>query len=137
MYLKNIKYVDYDGVEREETFYFNLSKAEITEMELGTAGGLTAILEKLVKSPNTPALAKMYKDLILKSYGEKSDDGRYFRKVSDTGVPLNIAFSQSMAYSEIYMNMLNSRDAAFEFIRGICPVEISDEDFNNAVNKVE
>lgn len=133
MYPKNVKYVDYDGVEREETILFNLSKAEVTEMELGTAGGLTAILSKLIKSPDTVALSKMYKDLILKSYGEKSDDGKYFRKMSDSGVPLSLAFSQTEAYSVIYMDLLNNRESAFEFIKGICPVEISDDELKNAI----
>lgn len=133
MYPKVVKYTDYNGVEREETIFFNLSKAEVTELELGTAGGLTAILSKLIKSPDTVALSKMYKDLILKSYGEKSADGKYFRKLSDTGVPLSIAFSQSEAYSVVYMDILNSRESAFEFIKGICPVEISEEELEKAV----
>lgn len=132
MYPKVVKYNDFNGVEREETIYFNLTQAEVMEMELGTAGGFTALLTKMIKSPDQVALAKLFKDIILKSYGEKSDDGRYFRKVSDTGVPLSIAFSQSQAYSVIYMELLHDDEKAAEFIKGIAPVDVTDEDIAKA-----
>lgn len=137
MYPKTIKYTDFNGTEREETFYFNLSKAEVMEMELGTAGGFTAILSRMIKSPDQVALSKLFKDIILKSYGEKSPDGRYFRKLSDAGVPLSIAFSQTEAYSVIYMELLNDDVKAAEFIKGIAPVEVTDSDLAKATAELK
>ena len=80
MLKKTITYTDYNGVERTEDFYFNLSKAEIAEMELEIPGGMTALIERITKTKDTPSLVKMFKDLILRAYGEKSDDGRRFIK---------------------------------------------------------
>lgn len=46
MLKKTITYTDCNDVERTEDFYFNLSKAEVIEMELTTTGGMTKVIEK-------------------------------------------------------------------------------------------
>ena len=81
MITKTIKYTDYNGVEREEKFLFNLSKAELMEMEMGTTGGLAETIQKIVETKDAPSIIKIFKDLVLKSYGEKSADGKRFIKV--------------------------------------------------------
>lgn len=130
MLKKTIKYTDYNGVEREEPFFFHLSKAEIMEMEMGTAGGLAEMIQSIIDSNNTPEIIKIFKDIILKAYGEKSLDGKRFTKVSDTGIPLSIGFSQTEAYSELFMELATDADAAAKFIQGIIPsdVEIPEEE---------
>lgn len=130
MLKKTIKYTDYNGVEREEQFLFNLSKAELMEMEMGTVGGLTEMIQQIVKSEDTPAIIKIFKDIILKAYGEKSADGKRFVKVSDTGVPLSIGFSQTEAYSQLFMELAMDADEAAKFINGITPsdIDVSEED---------
>ena len=129
MIVKNIKYTDYNGVEREEPFLFNLSKAELMEMEMGTVGGLTESITNIINSQNTPEIIKIFKEIILKAYGEKSADGKRFIKVDNAGVPLSIGFSQTEAYSELFMELATNADEAAKFIQGIMPsdVEISDE----------
>ena len=99
MLKKTITYVDYNGTERTEDFYFNLSKAEIMEMEIGTTGGLAETIKKVVDAKDAPAIIKIFKDLVLKAYGEKSLDGRRFIK-SET---LSNEFSQTEAYAQIFM----------------------------------
>lgn len=130
MLKKKIKYTDYNGVQREEEFLFHLSKAELMEMQMGTVGGLGDMLQKIIDSNDAPAIIKVFKDIILKAYGEKSVDGKRFMKVSDTGVPLSIAFSQTEAYSELFMELSQDADAAAAFVKGIIPadIEISDEE---------
>lgn len=75
MYAKEITYNDYNGVERKETFLFDLSEAEILEMELSTVGGFEQYVNKIINAQDTPQLVKLFKELILKAYGVKSDDG--------------------------------------------------------------
>lgn len=130
MLKKNIKYTDYNGVERSEEFLFNLTKAELMEMEMGTTGGLAEMIQQIVKTQDTPAIIKIFKEIILKAYGEKSMDGKRFIKVSDTGVPLSIGFSQTEAYSQLFMELATDADAAANFIKGIIPndIDISDEE---------
>lgn len=130
MLKKKIKYTDYNGVQREEEFLFHLSKAELMEMQMGTVGGLGDMLQKIIDSNDAPAIIKVFKDIILKAYGEKSVDGKRFMKVSDAGVPLSIAFSQTEAYSELFMELSQDADAAAAFVKGIIPadIEISDEE---------
>lgn len=129
MLKKEIKYVDYNGAERTETFLFHLTKAELMEMEMGTVGGLTESIQSIIDSQNTPEIIKLFKDIILKAYGEKSLDGKRFIKVDNSGVPLSIGFSQTEAYSELFMELATNADAAAKFVQGIMPkdVEISDE----------
>lgn len=130
MLKKNIKYTDYNGVEREETFLFNLSKAELMEMEMGTTGGLAEMIQNIVKTEDAPAIIKIFKDIILKAYGEKSADGKRFIKINDNGVALSIGFSQTEAFSTLFMELATNADAAAEFIKGIIPndIDISDAD---------
>ena len=132
MLTKTIKYTDYNGVEREETFLFNLSKAELMEMELGTTGGLAETIQNVVEAQDTPSIIKIFKDLILKAYGEKSADGKRFIKIDENGKPLSIAFSQTEAYSELFMELSSNAEAAANFIKGIIPndIEIPEEEIN-------
>ena len=123
MLKKTISYTDYDGVKREEDFYFNLSRVELTEMEMGTEGGLQKKIEKITKSQSGKEIIDLFKDIILRSYGEKSDDGRRFIKSKE----LSDAFSQTEAYTELFMELATDADAAGAFINGIIPAELAEE----------
>lgn len=117
MIKKTIKYTDYNGVERVEDFYFNLSKAEITEMELSIEGGMSKMLEDIVKSNNNKEIVGMFKELILKSYGEKSEDGKRFIKSKE----LTEGFAQTEAFSELFVELALNEEKAAEFVNGIVP----------------
>ena len=121
MLKKTITYTDYNGAERKEDFYFNLTKAEIMEMEMSISGGLTEMINRIVAAQDAPAIVKIFKELILKAYGEKSADGRRFMKVDENGVPLSINFSQTEAYSQLFIELATDADAASAFVNGIVP----------------
>lgn len=121
MLKKTIAYTDYNGTERNEDFYFNLTKAELMEMEMSTSGGLAEMIQNIVKAQDAPAIIKVFKDLVLKAYGEKSLDGKRFMKVDENGTPLSIAFSQTEAYSNLFMELATNAEAAAEFVNGIVP----------------
>lgn len=125
MLKKTITYTDYNDVKRTEDFYFNLSKAELSEMELSVDGGYAEMAKKIAEAQNAPELVKLFKELILKAYGEKSADGRRFMKVDEKGNPLSIAFSQTEAYSELFMELASDADAAAIFFNGIIPADLS------------
>ena len=119
MLKKTITYTDYNGSERTEDFYFNLSKAEVMEMEMSTTGGLTEMIYKIVAEQNAPAIIKIFKDLVLKAHGEKSADGKRFIKSDE----LSTAFSQTEAYSILFMELATDANAASVFVNGIIPNE--------------
>ena len=123
MLKKTVTYTDYNGVERTEDFYFNLSKAEITEMELSTAGGFAEMIQKVVAAQDGPTITKVFKDLVLKAYGEKSADGKRFIKSEE----LTTAFTQTEAYSQIFMELATDAKAASDFINGIIPADMAAE----------
>ena len=124
MLKKTITYNDYNGNERTEDFYFNLTKAEIMEMELGTTGGLAEMLTRIVAAQDAPAIIKVFKDLVLKAYGEKSPDGKRFIKSEE----LSTAFSQTEAYSQLFMELATNADEAAKFVNGIVPAAPKDDD---------
>ena len=120
MLKKTIPYKDYNGVERVEDFYFNLSKAEAMEMELSISGGLTEMIRRIVAAQDTPTIIATFKEIILKAYGEKSPDGRRFIKSEE----LSKAFSETEAYSILYMELATDANAAAEFVNGIVPKDV-------------
>ena len=123
MLKKIITYTDYNGVERTEPFYFNLSKAELMEMELGVTGGMTEMLDKIIAAKDAPSLMKTFKEMIMKSYGIKSDDGKRLIKSEE----LSVAFTQTEAYSVLFMELITDDKAAADFVNGIIPNEIQTE----------
>lgn len=133
MLKKTISYVDYNGTKRTEDFYFNLTKAEISEMELEIPGGMSEMLKRITAAQDTPTLVKIFKDLILRSYGVKSDDGRRFIKSQQ----LKDEFSQTEAYSELFMELATNADAASAFINGIIPADVAKESEKAAKKELE
>ena len=127
MVVEKIKYTDFNGLEREEEFMFNLTEAEITEMELTTDGGLSDSIKKIIAAQDTPQIIKVFKMLLLKSYGEKSADGRRFVK-SDK---LSEEFAQTNAYSQLFMKLATDDKAAVAFINGIMPDSMQEKAAGN------
>lgn len=117
MLKKTITYTDYNGMERTEDFYFNLNQAEVAEMELSTTGGMADMIRKIVAAQDIPAIIKVFKEILLKSYGEKSDDGRRFIKSKQ----ISTDFSQTEAFSQLYMELATNPDMAADFINGVLP----------------
>ena len=117
MFKKTVTYTDFNDVERTEDFYFNLTKAEVLEMQLGTAGGFSEMIQRIIDAKDTPQLIKVFKNLVLKAYGEKSLDGKRFIKSPEIAE----AFTQTNAYSEIFMELATNDKEASAFVNGITP----------------
>lgn len=123
MLKKTVTYTDYNGAERTEDFYFNLNKAEVMEMEMSTSGGLAEMITRIVAAQDAPAIIKIFKELVLKAYGVKSPDGKRFIKSEE----LSIEFSQTEAYSQIFMELATDADAASAFVNGIVPSDLAQQ----------
>lgn len=123
MLKKTITYKDFNDVERTEDFYFNLTKAEVMEMEMSTTGGLAEMIQRIVAAQDAPAIIKIFKDLLLKAYGEKSPDGKRFVKTQE----LRDAFEQTEAYSILFMELATDDKKAADFINGIVPADINQQ----------
>lgn len=123
MLKKTFTFEDYNGVSRTETHYFNMNEAELAEIELGTTGGFTAMLQRIIDAKDAPAIMRELKKIILKSYGVKSDDGRRFIKSEQ----LSEEFSQTEAYTQLYMSLISDADAASEFVKGIMPSKLTSQ----------
>lgn len=127
MIKKTITYTDYNGQERTEDFYFNLSKAELVEMEMSINGGLGKHIQDIIDANNAPEIMKSFKEIIIKSYGVKSQDGKRFIKNEE----VSNAFIQSEAYSTFFMELIENTDAAVKFVNGLIPSGIVSEQLKN------
>lgn len=117
MLKKTITYTDYNGTTRKEDFYFNLTQAEVTELEVSVEGGLVEQINRIVAAQNGKVIIETFKDIILRAYGEKSPDGRRFIKNQE----VRDAFAQTEAYSKLFMELATDAKAASEFVNGIVP----------------
>jgi len=117
MLKKTIKYEDYNGIEREEDFYFDITRSELVEMEYGRYGGMVEFIEKMVREQDVVKITAMFKELLLKSYGEKSEDGRRFVKSEE----ISKGFSETPAYDEIFFELYGDADKMATFIKSILP----------------
>lgn len=121
MLKKTIIYHDYDGNERSENFYFNLSKAEVMEMEFSFTGGMTNVIEQMVNTQDTARIMELFKKIIMAAYGEKSADGKRFMKIGSDGRRLAEGFVETEAYSELFMELVSDPKKFADFIAAVIP----------------
>lgn len=119
MLKRTMTYTDYNGVSRTEDFYFNLTQAEVTEMELSVDGGLVEMINRIVAAKDGKQIIALFKDIVLRAYGEKSPDGRRFIKNQE----IRDAFTQTEAYSDLFMELAMDAKKAAVFVNGIVPVK--------------
>lgn len=120
MLKKTITYTDFNDEERTEDFYFFLSKAKLAEMEFSTNGGMKNKLERLINEKDGAEICKLIKDLIVLSYGKKSDDGKRFMQTPEIAQE----FLETEAYSELFMELTTNAEAAAAFVNGIIPKDL-------------
>lgn len=123
MIKKTVTYEDFDGNMQTDTFYFNLTKAEILEMEVRYEGGLHDLLVKIVKEKDNKKILSHFKEIILDAYGIRSDDGRGFKKSDE----LREAFADSAAFQELWLEIATSEESGAAFINGIVPKQLKEE----------
>lgn len=123
MLKKTITYTDYDGMERTEDFWFNLSKTELTKLDAELPGGVLGVLRKIIDKKDRKALVDFIETLILRSYGEKTLDGKRFVKTLDMAEE----FMQTPAYDELFMSILSDTDSQTSFINGVIPQSMAKE----------
>ena len=117
MLKKTMTYTDYNGQERTEDFYFNLTKAECQELNLSVSGGLEETIHSLINTQDGKQLVSIFKEFILTAYGQKSPDGRRFVKSQE----LRDAFSQTEAYSDLFMELATDAKKAADFFNAVIP----------------
>ena len=115
MIVKTITYTDFNGDERTESFWFHLSRPELTEMLLGIDNNIETYIKTIIKSENYYEIVKIFKKLLLEAYGEKSEDGRRFIKLPEK----TKEFSESEAYSVLFTELTTNEEKASEFVNGL------------------
>lgn len=123
MLKKTISYEDFNGKQVEQTCYFHLSKSELVELEMSRPGGLQAWLQRIIEAEDGKSLMEEFKNLILKAYGKRTEDGSGFRKSQ----ALREEFEASQAYDTLFMEVATDADAAAAFVNGIVPNNMQTE----------
>lgn len=121
---ETITYTDYNGTERTEDYYFNLTKTELTELEAGIDGGMGEALSKIINAQDVPEIMSAFKKIVLAAFGIKSPDGRRIEKSEK----ISKEFTETPAYDILFQRLFLSGDenAAADFINDIIP-KVKDE----------
>lgn len=127
MYKQVLTYTDFEDVEHTETFRFNLSERELSEMQMSSKGGFDKYLNAIVEEQDIAKVASVFKDVILKAYGELAPDGKSFIKKDENGRPLADKFEQTAAFDELFLQLMRDPDKATKFVTEIMPKRIRDE----------
>ena len=140
MYKKTITYNDFDGNQRIEDAYFNLTKTELIEFALELPDNVSDSIKtetgemdekqavnKIMNSFNSKSIFKFIKDLILKSYGVRKNEGKTFAKFDEDGRPLSLAFSQTMAFETIMSEFMENDIEAANFVNAVIPSQVADK----------
>lgn len=120
MLKKTFTYIDYNGNERTEDHYFNLTKAEALELEMSTSGGFVEMINRIVAAQDAPTIMNAFKDFVRKSYGRKSPDGRRFEKSDEIWAD----FEQTEAYSMLFIELATDGKKAAEFVNAVFPNDV-------------
>lgn len=123
MLKKTISYEDYNGEKREETFFFSLNRAELLRMNMSKRGGMERYLKNLVEENDPEKLTKMFEEIILMSYGVKSEDGSRFVKSPEVVE----AFRNSAAYAELFYELATDTAKFADFVAGVVPADMAEE----------
>lgn len=123
MLKKTIKYTDIDGITREEDFYFNFTKAELLELQVSRAGGFAESMEHLRTSKNNKETLAVIKEIILKAYGERSNESRHFIKKPEHAA----AFSHTEAFSNLFMELFEDAGKAAAFFENLMPADVVEQ----------
>lgn len=121
MIKKTIKYLDWNGVEREEDFYFNLTKTELAHMQFEEGGDYATRVRNIIRAKDTAAIMKIFESIVLTAYGEKSDDGRRFIKSPEIAK----AFTETAAYDQLYFELLSNPDEFADFVNRLIPSDLA------------
>lgn len=133
MFKETLTYKDFNGNDHTEDFYFNLTKAECLEMELGEKGGMQEYLKRIVAADDRKKLIEVFKEIIGKAYGRKSEDGRFFRKSKE----MREEFESTEAYSDMFVKLATDDEYATAFIQAVLPGDISSSDVAEAKASLE
>lgn len=130
MFSRTFEYKGYDGQPHKETWWFNLSEAELYEMELGTVGGVNGMMNRMLREEHPEKIVEMFKTIILKSVGERSADGRRFIKKERPGQPWGEVaedFRETPAYTQLFMELVSSGEKLANFLKSAIPQEVAEE----------
>jgi len=121
MLIQTITYKDFNGKERTDDLYFNLTEFEVVELQAVSPEGIQKELERAVEASNVAEILNWVKMLVRASYGIRSDDGRHFRK----GEEITRDFFNSAVYGPFMLSLFqNNAKKAVEFVNELLNVEL-------------
>ena len=117
MLKRPITYTDFDGNEITEDFYFNLSASDIVNLDAKYEGGLEGAIKRIAAAEDKTAMIMEMEKVILASYGERSEDGKRFRKSDE----LSSDFRYHAAYDVLFFEIISDENKMVEFITQVIP----------------
>lgn len=123
MVKKTLTYPDFNGENITKDHYFNLSKMEFRELDREIPGGLQNLIDQIRTEKDTDRMLDLLTTLVLASYGEKAEDGR-FVKEDRFGRRLSSFFKITEAWDVLFTNLVQNEGELEEFLIGIIPKDM-------------
>jgi hypothetical protein len=120
---RDITYENFDGEEVTETFYFNLTKTELLEMQIEYHGGMEELITRIIKEEAVKEIFELFKKIVLASYGIRSEDGKRFIKSNQ----IREEFQQTAAYDALIVELATNDQSASDFIIAVVPRAMAEE----------
>lgn len=123
MFKTDITYTNFLGTEITETLRFNLTETELLDLIKEDPKFDAGFLAYASQERDYVKMMDVIRKLIVVSYGEVSEDGKYFRKSDERAID----FLQSAAYEAFKDKLLASDDGHefVDFLLGIFPAKFS------------
>lgn len=138
MFATTVNYTDFDGHERKETLYFNITEQQMRDLYQDDPDFSEKALTNAMETRDNNEFLRIMKKLILASYGEKSEDGKVHKKNKE----IRENFECSAAFEQLMDDIMYKADEKYlkGFFTQIFPSKFSGqikEQFDAAEKMIE
>ena len=120
----NVSAETFDGDMVTETLWFHMNKVDLIELQQSEPGGFTDTLQAFMsRKPEDWTMKDKFKlfdffrTMVDKAYGERSSDGKRFRKSPE----ILANFKDSIFYDEFVLSLLENEEKSIKFFNGVMP----------------
>lgn len=126
----NVSAETFDGDMVTETLWFHMNKVDLIELQQSEPGGFTDTLQAFMsRKPEDWTMSDKFKlfdffrAMVDKAYGERSSDGKRFRKSPE----ILANFKDSIFYDEFVLSLLEDEEKSIKFFNGVMPKSLIEQ----------
>ena len=126
----NVSAETFDGDMVTETLWFHMNKVDLIDLQQSEPGGFTDTLQAFMSRKAEDwtmsdkfKLFDFFRTMVDKAYGERSSDGKRFRKSPE----ILANFKNSIFYDEFVLSLLEDEEKSIKFFNGVMPKSLIEQ----------